>query len=200
MPQVYPEIGEELLTYALSDTDLQAIGRLVRACAEIEDVVNLHMCALAEISEGHSVLLLGRTAVSQKLKISGVFAVARGGNAKADFDECFGQVGFADMMRCRNTVAHGVLLGITNSGQIAFRVTEPTETTAQLVALQVNAYKATDLVGFALGAEAIIPQIENRLGLQGRHETRLAQALRPHRKSRTQTTRQGSKRAPPPQS
>jgi hypothetical protein len=39
--------GSKLLPCELSDAQLLAIGRLIRACAEIEDLVNLYLCNLA---------------------------------------------------------------------------------------------------------------------------------------------------------
>jgi hypothetical protein len=190
MRKIYSKTGAAIRPYALSDETLLAMGRLVRAFAEIEDIVNLHMCRLANIPEGLSLLMLGRTPMSQKLNLANVFAKARGGQAKVATDQCFDTDQFRILQQCRNVVAHGVLLGmIEGEGEefVAFRTTTPLAPDSQEVSFEVVSYRPQDFPKFAKVAEQSIPRIEALLRVRALREERLAQPLEGH--SKAQPTR-----------
>lgn len=52
----------------IPDETLAAIGRLIGAFAEIEDLVTLYICNLAEISQSKAIVLLGRTAITWRIR------------------------------------------------------------------------------------------------------------------------------------
>lgn len=202
MAREYSKTGSVVTPCVLSDEVLLAMGRLIRAFAEIEDIINLHMCQTGEISEGQAFILLGRTGISQKLNFAHVFANALGGPAKKVTDECFDNDAFREMLMCRNVVAHGVLLGITDRGHIAFRTSnyfEPDLTTNK-VGLEVITFTPRSFAQFADMAELAIQQIEGPLKVKEPREARRAQALENHPKAqptRPPSAKQQRQRKPP---
>lgn len=180
--------GSKLSPYTLSDDQLLAIGRLIRACAEIEDIINLYLCDLADIGLGQAIILLGRMSASSKLKIAETLASIEGGDASAIHKECFDNDHYFDIVRCRNTVTHGILLGKDEAGLIAFQVQETLGVEGTKIMLGVNAYDERAFKAFADQAEDVIPQLEARLKLQPSREKRRTQALDPHPKAQNSKT------------
>src|SRR4051812_5383110 len=80
MPVVvtYASEPSELRPYVLTDDELRGLGRLIRACAEIEDIIDLYLYRLADISEGAGKLLLGRVPASARLNMIEAFAKSHG--------------------------------------------------------------------------------------------------------------------------
>lgn len=176
--------------YKLSNEAFQSIGRLVRACAEIEDIVTMFMCSVAGLSEAQATVLLGKTAISQKLRITKTFADALGQGASEAYNVCFENDEFRSIIQCRNTVAHGFLLGMTDEGKVAFRVSEIVGVDGTAASILVHSYFEKDIGTFANMAEGAIPQIEKLLRLRSLREKRRSRPLDPHRKA--QQTRQPS--------
>src|SRR5688572_18270248 len=110
MPPLYSAKGSTIKPYQLTNDELAAIGRVIRACAEIEDIINLYLYKLADIPEGSGMLLLGRMAVANRIKLLGLFAQGHGAEPKRLFKEAFDNGDFRDLIKMRNTVAHGFLL------------------------------------------------------------------------------------------
>jgi len=182
--------------YDLSDDELLGIGRLIRACAEIEDIINLHLYKLAEITEGAGVMLLGRMSTSARLKLMEAFSTSRSAKARKMFQEAFDNEHYRHVVRCRNTVAHGLLLGVTEDDLIAFQVQDPQGFEAGTLVLSVNAYDHRAFAAFATQAEHIIPQLEEGFGLQESRETRRAKALSPHKKSQPKAKQKAGRERP----
>ena len=67
--------------HTLSDDELKDIGRLVRAFAEIEDIVAVHLCQVGSLNEGQLAVLVGRLGISQRVKMAEQFAKGLGGAA-----------------------------------------------------------------------------------------------------------------------
>lgn len=178
---IYSKTGTSITPHKLDDAALLAIGKLIRACAELEDLVSLALCELAEINESQSLILLGKMAVSKKLSLAITFA-----NNPEDTEiikSCFDNEHYNSIIRCRNAVAHGLFLGLTDQGSMAFRVTELLGAKDGKVSLLVHSYSQKDLDGFAAMAEGAVPQIEALLKLQTLRETRRQRGLLPHRKA-----------------
>jgi hypothetical protein len=201
MSREYSRIGSTIQPYALPDDVLLAMGRLIRAFAEIEDIITLHLCSVADISEGQAVLLLGRLAMSKKLTMAYTFAAARGGDNKARLDGCFDNDEYKACLKARNVAAHGLLLGLTEEGKIAFRTVETTSASLDAVGLEAISFELEAFEIYAGMAENAIPQIEDRLGVQALREERRLRDLGGHPKA--QPTRPPSEprqrqRKPPP--
>ncbi len=174
---IYSTVGSKLAPHTLSDSELLNIGRLIRACAEIEDIVTGYLCSLAKITHAQAIFLLGRASTSQRLAATRSFAVSQGEIAIKLYDECFGNDHYRDIIRCRNTVAHGRLLGKTEEGNIAFQVQETVGIEGEKVFLHVNAYPGDAFGAFAKMAESVIPQLVNRLHLEAWRDEPLKQFL-----------------------
>lgn len=184
MPITRSPHGAETETYSLSDEDIHWIGRLVRATAEIEDIVTEHFCEVARIPLGAALLILGRMSSSGHLGLARQFASVQGGEVLAAHLECFGTDEFKDIIKCRNTVAHGVLLGKTPDGNIAFEILQDSQgVEGEEIVVTVNTYPPNSLRAAALLAEQAIPKFEDRLLVKASREKRRSQALGPHSKA-----------------
>jgi len=199
MPAIYSAKGSALRPYSLTKADYHGIGRLIRACAEIEDIINLFLCKLADIPEGASIVLLGKLPSSARLKMVEAFALAHGTELTRLYNESFNTDTFRTIIRCRNCVAHGWLLGLTDDGAIAFQIQDTQGVEEAKIMTVVRAWKPGQFGQIASRAEALIPQMERALGLQALREKRRTLALDPHTKSQSkgkQIAKRG--RQPPP--
>jgi hypothetical protein len=182
----------------LDDETLLSIGRLVRACAGIEDIVTLHICALAGISESQARVLLGRTAVTRRLDIASYLAEMRE-DAAAKFHKQAFPKDVREILDIRNAVAHGILLGATPDGHFAF-ATEKLVSPDSDAATHVVYSLAKDFIKeCADRAEEFIPWATDFLQLQPLLDIRREPTLRPHPKGRKKS-RDSAKREDPPQS
>ena len=111
MPRTYGKKPSYLKPAKLPQKTLVEIGRIVRAVAEIEDLVDLHICNLAGLSESKATVLLGKTAITRRLEMAKYLAQMLPQEALDIHNAAFGTVEFLDIVECRNAVAHGKLLG-----------------------------------------------------------------------------------------
>ena len=199
MVMIFSSSTSSLKPYRITNATYNAMGRVVRAFAEIEDILTLHLCALSNISEGQVLILLGATPLSKKLKIARQFAVARGESACELFDGWFGTAGFQAALACRNVVAHGVFLGQTETGQLAFRTMKTLNADETTVGAEVVCYDTNAFLEVASSAELAIPNLEKGLQLQALRETRREQSLDPHSKAQPKRP-PSTKPARPPKS
>lgn len=183
MHQEYSKSGSAIQPYTLTDDVLLGMGRLLRAFAEIEDIITLHLCSVASISEAQAVLLLGRLGMSKKLTMAYTFAAARGGNNKALLDGCFDNDEYKLCLKARNVAAHGLLLGLTEEGRIAFRTVETTSASSDAVGLEAISFEPEAFEIYAGMAENAIPQIEDLLGVRALREERRLRDLGGHPKA-----------------
>ena len=172
----------------ITDDMNMAMGRLVRASSELEDIVTLFLCRMANIDEGRAIVLLGHSAVSAKLRIARVFAKARGAETAALFDQCFENEAFRKIIWCRNIVAHGILLGQTERGLIAFRTNGAMEANTSTVSVEVISLEFDAFSKAADAAEAAVIQLEVKLQVRSLREKRRKQVLDPHTKAQASRT------------
>jgi len=199
MPRTYSATGGPVTATKLSESTLTEIGRLVRAFAEIEDLITLYICNLAELSESRASILLGRTAITRRLAMAAYLAKTTGPEITALHAQLF-NAGFEECLLCRNTVAHGVLVGLTDENRFAF-LTDKTEDPLGDSAIRiVISYTHEDIKIYADLAESAIPIITYNLKLETLRDRRLQQSLLPHRKGRIPKSGKGSQKPPPPPS
>jgi hypothetical protein len=175
------------------------IGRLIRACAEIEDIIGLHLNYLACIGEAESIILLGRLGAAAKLKMATTIAHMLGGEVQAVHDRCFDNEGFRGVMKCRNTVAHGLLLGVNDDGLLSFVTLDPAGGDEARLSMNVISYDPRHIGECADMAENSIPELERLLKLEAWRQKRRSRDLLPHRKAQTKE-KQGAKQKRPPRS
>jgi hypothetical protein len=172
----------------LGDPEFLAIGRIIRACASIEDLVTLAIAELLGVNETGVVVTLGQTPISKRLSIGNYLAGVRGVEKPALWNRCFASVEMKEVLSARNAVAHGILLGRSEDERWAF-LTAKTEDPMQGSAIQqVVSFKTGDLEGYAVMAEQLTLFIENNFGLQARRLSRRERPLLPHRKSQPKPT------------
>jgi hypothetical protein len=152
-----------------------AIGRLVRACAELDDIVLLHVC-----------VVLGRPEAEVRMTLPGTtdrINAAKAAAKKIGMAFVFGSESLArEALECRNTVAHGVLLGVDDDGRLAFLMDRPDPST---LAQEVRSYAPADILQMADQAEWLVGFCEtNLLGTGERRAARSRIVLKPHPKAR----------------
>lgn len=198
MPRTYSDKEQQLKPTTLPDGVLLAIGKLVRAFAETEDLVNLHLCNLAETTESRIIVLLGKTAITRRLEMAEYLAQMAGEHV-ADLHKKVFNAGFREALECRNTVAHGLLLGETEDGSYAFLTSKAEVPTGKTAVQLAITYTAESIKEYARLAEDAVPLIEKHLRLGVLRRTRLGRPLHAHRKARPQRI-PSAKKKPPPQS
>lgn len=190
MRPTYSSTGSKVEPAQLDDAALLAIGRLIRACAEIEDCVNLFICNLAEINESKLVVLLGKTAISKKIEIAEYLAKMNTAEAQELAKWAFQPNLFATL-QCRNNVAHGKLLGRNQDGAWSF-ITSNTEAPDGPSAIQLAVSYTTEyLQQIAEATEEAIPILEERLKLKELRAGRYERDLLPHRKAQPRPKKGG---------
>ena len=60
MPYEYSDSESELKPYVLELVEEAIVGKIIRACAELDDIVTLWLCECAQLSEGHLIFLAPR--------------------------------------------------------------------------------------------------------------------------------------------
>jgi len=188
----------KLTPHSLSDYDLYWIGRLVRATANLEDIVNWHLHRLTNVSYDTLAKLLGKMSVNGRIALAKSFATFHGGNAKKFHDDTFETELFEMMIHCRNCVVHSVLLGITESGHLAFRANDTLAPDEQGIPFKVTTFKPEWIKLCAEYAEELIPIVEKTLKLEELRTGRSERGLVPRPpKARGKPQRE---QKPPPQS
>jgi hypothetical protein len=181
MPKSYSPESTHIKPTKINKETLAAIGRLIRAFAEIEDLLTLHICNLTSVPEGRIIVLLGRTAMSKLLEIAEYFAKTAGANALAAHKNVFNRT-FQDALGCRNAVAHGTLLGRTQHKELTFLTAKTEVPTGTATVLVVESYLPKNIIAYAKMAELAVPLIEKNLMLRALRQARLRKPLSPHPK------------------
>ena len=160
---------------------LASMGAIVRAFAEIDDMINLHICNMAEVKEGMAAILLGRTPISGKLKVATYLAQLRD---VSKFHNSLFDTEFRELLKVRNVVAHGTLLGKTvSSNRYAFLTDGQLEPSDMKLTREVSCFSAVDLKEYAAQATQFSSFLESSLKLGNLRRARFQQPLRTHRKS-----------------
>jgi hypothetical protein len=179
---------EELTPAKLDDRALIAIGRLIRACAEVEDIIGLFICNLAEINPSKAHVLIGKSPISRKIEVARY--LAKMGTKKAQELASWAlNDQLQTILTIRNTVAHGVLMGRTKDDQWSF-LTAKTEDPEGTSAIQVVGSFTTEYLEMvADAAETSIPTLEDHLSVKDARAERTARPLAPHRKGHKQASK-----------
>lgn len=185
MAKTYSSAPVSLKPTNLDGATLLNIGRLVRAFAEIEDLITMYICHLAEINESRGLVLLGKTNISKKLEIAEYLAKMTGKKITSLHGQLFNE-GFRDAKNCRNAVAHGVLMGVSEDGRLAFLTSTASDPVEMSAMQEVISYEPKDIKIHAELAERAIPLLEEHLKLGPWRKRRLERPLLPHRKFRIQ--------------
>lgn len=184
MPSTYGSTHETAAPIPLSDEVLLGIGRLVRAFAEIEELLTLFISALAKINQSQAVIMLSRAQLSRRLSMAEQLATLSGGKPLERYNLCFGSAAFKDAHTCRNVMAHGIYLGVDSAGMLAF-LTDKTDAPVGASTMQLVAcYQPETILSWSKWAAENIEPMAEALGLKPWLKRHQPQPLLPHRKGR----------------
>jgi hypothetical protein len=193
MAEIRSPFGSKITPYELSNEEYYWIGRLVRATSELEDIINEHFVRVSRLSYGAAIIILGKMPSSGRLSIAKQFAKAHGGDVLAAHNECFEDEAFRHIIKTRNALVHGFLMGKTELGHVAFEIQETQGVEGQEVVVSVFTLPDGAIRAYALKAEAAISHFEERLNVKASRAERRLQELGPHTKAQDKP-RGGQKR------
>jgi hypothetical protein len=165
--------------YVLCDQELLAVGRVIRAVAKLDEIANLYVERVLKLKDWQSFVIFWKIPTSARLRLAKTIADTLGKSAIATHQDCFGDEGYKAIIKFRNTVAHGMLLGKTDNGHIAFLVQETVSADTDIVFATVNAYDPGSFTAFVELAEATIQFLEERLMLRPLREISTASSSSP---------------------
>ncbi|MEE9434067.1 MAG: hypothetical protein V3V15_07495 [Sphingorhabdus sp.] len=198
MAQIYGTKKETPAHCVMDDASLLATGKLIRAFAKIEHAVDVYLAAACAINGSHMTLLVSRSPISKKLEIGAYLAGMRGDEEKESWAKIF-NTDFWELLRCRNTLAHGVLLGVDGDGLYSL-LTSNTDIPQNGTAIQlVRGFHPDFIANMSAKAEYLADNLPDFLSLKTSFDRSLQGPLLPHRKAQKKTTR-GDKAKRPPRS
>lgn len=196
MPVFHSPETIELEPAEFGPDEYLAVGRLVRACAVIEDAATLFIASASNMTPALVSILIGQTAISKRLAMGKYLAAAKNAAAVTSYDKLF-PAHLKEVIDCRNAVCHGALMGRWPDGKWAFETTKTEAPSAEGVAVYLAYSFATgDIQGFARWAEEIAAATNADPGIRLLREARQRLALQPSRKSQPKPKR-GAKPQPP---
>lgn len=161
------------------------IGRIIRAVAEIEDIVTLYLSALAKLSEGHAVILFGKEGYAKKVDFARKFATAHGREKLEEFKLNLENDAIRNVIEMRNVLAHGSYLGRAGDGRWAFQTVRQLELRPTEVVVEAISFGDRDFQHCAASAEKLVEILEAELRVKGARQRRRSGALGRHTKART---------------
>lgn len=156
-----------------------AIGRIVRACADLEDVLNLWICKLSGLSEAASTAILGRTNISTKKSLALALAKLKG-EAFVELHNTAFDDNMSRLLTCRNAVAHGAYTGRTDDGKWSFLTATTVAYENGGLSKQSLAYSTEALAQIANAGTIKIGAMDRLLGLKPWRDKRQWQDLAVH--------------------
>ncbi len=163
MARNYSSEESDVRFYEYDTEALVAIGTIVRAFADIDSFLPIYIANLIDADPSKVAIILGRAAISAKIECAGHLAGIKSEKAKGKHNLVFNKK-FHDLLRCRNDVAHGELIGINESDQICFATTEYIKNNESTPHFTIVAYTLDDLKRNAGGAIELLNKIKTELG------------------------------------
>lgn len=177
---------------------LREIGRLVRACAEIEDCIFIAITALCEINEGKSTILLGRVAISTALVKVQQLTKQYAPQLSADLNALVSNY-ITQALQARNGVAHGVYIG-EKDGEYSFLTNLIFEPIDEQTHRKVFGYTEKYIASCANVAEEVIEKLVDIFGIPvlraGRYKQHLVGLPPLQKKAQQRPTKAKSKPRP----
>ena len=180
--------AEESTDIEVADLPVEAllcVGRIIRAVAEIENIVTLYLSTLAKLSDGHAVILFGREGYAKKIELARKFASAHGQEKLDEFKLHLENDAIKNVMEMRNVLAHGSYLGRTGDGRWAFQTVRQLELRSTEVVVEAISFGDQDFEHCAATSEELVEILETELRVKGARHQRRSGALGRHTKART---------------
>jgi hypothetical protein len=172
----------------------ESIGRLVRACADLEIVVDLYIARLCRLSELEYYTLLGRTSLSGKISIAQALAENHG-EAEKIKDVFTATV--TDAIDARNLVSHGPYLGLADGGLLLFATNRAVRDDGQRVGNLAQGLSHGALREYAEALSRKLPKIIETLQVAALLRTVTQAPISPHPRSRPAKSKRATRGAPP---
>lgn len=195
MPRPYGKDIVDIIPGKMLRSEYTAIGRLVRACAELEDILNHWIAKLSVTPPQNLYLLLGTTPVSKKLELAWEFAQVSGTQFEQLHRNSFKHEAWDDVFATRNFLCHAVFQGRTKQGLLVFRTSKIIGRRQGHVMFSVECISAGMIEALAKVAEHAIPSLERDLGVAASREGLRQKTAGPHPKA-VQPSRKTSARKP----
>ena len=176
MAKSYVWEGKTLEPCTLDDRTLLAMGRLIRAFAELEDIATLWLGRLSGLDDAMMALFMPRAALSNKVTMAQRIA-KNAEDADLLHRRAFASEEWILAAKMRNVAAHGVLIGKQEDGSLAFRTADSEDLDGGKVAFKIVSIPPDMWEHVALAAENAIPRIERALGVQKRRQENRQQAI-----------------------
>lgn len=184
MPKTYAHEPTDIVVSELDDETLLSIGRLIRAFAEIEDLVFLYLCGLAETSETKATILFASVPLQKKLEMAEYLAQTTGEQI-VEMHRTLFDATFKEALQLRNTVAHGVFLGKDpKEHRLLFLTNKTSPPVGTAARVAVEGWLADNIKQYSVAATTFIKELEAQLRLQPLRERRLLTTLQAHPKGR----------------
>jgi hypothetical protein len=198
MPITHSSDHVELEATELGKGELYIIGRLIRACALIEDACHSYLSLVTRATPATLTILLGQLGINKKLSLAQNFAKIRGAEEEARFARLFDTQRLTEVLKCRNAAVHGFLLGRWPDGKWAFETTTLLgPDTNDHAAVATLSFSTVDLRLYTLWAEELAEQASAEPYIQAQRTERRGSPLRPSRKSQPKRPPSGSPQPPP---
>ncbi len=184
MPTFHSPDRVELEGAKLGDEEFCLIGRLIRACSLIEDSCQNYLSLLIRITPANLTILLGQMGINKKLSLAQNYASIRGKQEQERFNRLFDMQRTSEVLKCRNAVSHGYLLGRWPNGKWAFETNAMTGVDANDVAsITVISFDTKDLKIYADWAEELAEKSSQDPYIQAQRKERQETPLLPSNKS-----------------
>ena len=172
----------------------ESIGRLVRACADLEIVVDLYIARLCRLGEMEYYTLTGRTSLNGKISMAQSLAEQHG-EAEKIKDVFTAPV--TDAIDARNLVSHGAYLGLADTGLLLFATNRAVRDDGQRVGNLARGFSQGALNGHAEALSSALPEIIVTLQVGALLRTVTQAPISPHPRSRPATSRRAAREAQP---
>ena len=185
MPIYHSPDNVELEPAELGDHELYLIGRLVRACALLEDACHNYLGYVVKVTPATLTLLIPKLGISSKLPMAGNFAALRGKEEQASFANHFDVNKIVETLKCRNAVVHGHILGRSRDGKWAFETTmvDPKSESENVASVTVMSFRTKDIELYAEWAEDLAKNAGSHPFVLEQRKERRWTALQPSKKS-----------------
>ena len=158
------------------------MGRIVLLAAEMENLIELIIEGISGITQPMIGALMGQSAIRKKVEVATRLAQAKSPKLLAFVKDHF-NADFDEFLRCRNVLAHGVFLGISEKGYYAFKDLRPIDYVDDQIANSVLLYNKAYLQESVEWGEKAISQYVENFQLQELRKKYLSQHLQAHPKA-----------------
>lgn len=187
MVRNYSGEGATLTPAEIDDETALQMARIIRAVAEVENLIIFYFMSLSGFNESQALAVIGQNQISTNISKCGDLADIKGQSFKVAHDATFNDA-WRDVLFIRNVIAHAHLLGMTEKGDLAFRVLrDPLKNESAKTVFNVICYPPSAFKQWADIASTVAPAMLNNHQLEPWLRTSPRLKLAPHPKAQKQT-------------